>query len=303
MRPITAGLLVILLFAPAGAAPDKTRPAPPDDAADIADKLLERTDFDRYEQISVRSVIEILQEKLGYTILVDHRAVLSALGEDGATRQALDERMVVVPAMKRVRLETVLREVLDQISADFYIEADHVRVTSAMAKDFKVGPHRTLADLRPGGEELTGSEVGLVAQVPHRPTVTAAFKDVPLAEAIKAVSQRTGRAIVISPDAEAKAKVSVALANVPFETAVTLLSEAAGLRAFRVGHAALIVTPERARQVEGLANGCPVVEGRLSTPDEGDRPGRDPGRAEEERKALEEKVRKLTEELEKLKKK
>jgi hypothetical protein len=304
MRPIVVGgLLAVLLSAPAAAAPDKTRPAPPDDAADIAARLLERTDFDRYEQIGLRSMIEILQEKLGYTILVDHNAVLAALGEDGATRQALEERVVTVPDMKRVRLETVLREVLDQVHADFYVEADHVKVTSAMAKDFQVGPHRTLPDLRPTGEELTGSEVGLVTQVPHRPTVTAAFKDIPLAEAIKAVSQRTGRAVAINPDADAKAKVSVALSNAPFETAVGVLAEAAGLRAFRIGHAAVIVTPERARQIEGLANGCPVPESQPGPSDQANQIRKDLSRADDERKALEEKVRKLTEELEKLKKK
>ena len=209
--------------------------------------------------------------------------------------------------MKRVRIETVLREVLDQIDADFYIEADHVRVTTAIGEGpghrARTGRCRTC---RPdAAEELAGgSEVEVIAH--HAVTVTAAFKDVAagrgtarrVSPADRAGDRRVG------PDGEkAKAPVTVALSNVPFETAVAVLAEAAGLRAFRTGNVAVIVTPERARQVE-----APSAE-RRPGPGEpaGDAGAVGPARQDltraDERKALEEKVRKLTEELEKLKKK
>src|SRR5262245_61252430 len=126
---LATGLLAVLLTGPSPAAPDKTKPAQ-DGAAEIADKLYERIDFERIDQVSFRGMIDILQEKLGYTILVDHKGILASLGEDGANRQALEERVITVPAMKRVRLETVLRQVLEQVGADFYIEHDHVKVTT-----------------------------------------------------------------------------------------------------------------------------------------------------------------------------
>ena len=305
---LAAALLAVLPTGPVPAAPDKTRPAPPDGAADIADKLLERTDLDRIEQVSFRAILDVLQEKLGYTILVDHKAVLAALGEDGGTRQALDERVISIPALKRVRLETVLRQVLDQVSADFYIEADHIQVTTGAVKDLVVGPRRALPPLRPveEGSEEPQPEVGI--QVRHTPTVTAAFRDVPLAEAVRTVSLRTGRAVAINPDAgdRAKALVSVALANAPFETAVATLAEAAGLRAYRTGNAAVLVIPERARRMgPAVGAGGPDVggEARLATPDATDRLRRELARADDERKALAEKVKMLTAELEKLKKK
>ena len=57
--------------------------------------------------------------------------------------------------------------------------------------------------------------------------------------------------MVSAPAAEkAKTTVTVTLANVPFETAAAALAEAAGLRAFRTGNVAVVVTPERARQLE-----------------------------------------------------
>lgn len=310
MRSLLAvGFLSLLLTDPSPAAPDKTRPAPADGAAEIADKLLERADFDRFEQVSVRTILDVLQEKLGYTILVDHKAVLAAQGLDAANAQVLEGQQLTLPAMKRVRLETVLRQVLDQIGADFYIEADHVRVTTGAMKDLVVGPRRTLPSLRPGEENTEEPQPELGIQIRHTPTVTAAFQDVPLAEAVRIVSLRTGRAIVINPDAgdKAKASVSVALANAPFETAVATLAEAAGLRAFRTGNAAVLVTTERARRIEQsdrLSSGPDVGgESRLATPDGLDRQHQDRARLETERQALAEKVQALTAELERLKKK
>jgi hypothetical protein len=256
MRPLFAALVLVSLAVPAPAAPDRSKP-PDDDAAAIADKLQERAEFDRFDQVSVRTMIEVLQEKLGYTILLDYRAILANIGEEGANRQVLEEKLVTVPALKKVKLETVLRQVLDFIDADFYIESDHIHVTTASRKALVVGPRRTLPDMRPNEAADEGmAEAGVL--LPQTPTVTAHFKDIPLAEALKIVSLRTGRAVAINPDAAetAKGTVSVALANASFETAVSTLSEAAGLRAFRNGNAAVIVTPERAKQLESrLATG------------------------------------------------
>ena len=294
-RFLAGGFLAVLLIVPAPAAPDKARPAT-DDAADIADKLLERTDQDRFEQTSFRTAIEMLQEKLGYTILVDHRRVLAAMGQEGANRQALEEHLITIPAMKKARLETVLREILDQVGADYYIEADHIRVTTADVKELVTGPRRPLTDLLvTDGEDVAQLEAAI--QMRHAPTVTARFEELPLADALKVVSKRTSRTVVVNPDAgeKAKAPVTLTLTNAPFETAVAVLAEAAGLRAFRTGNAAVLVTPERAAKIEvpPTGNGLGLCCGVPGMPSEADR----------QRQALEEKVRLLTEEGEKLKKK
>lgn len=309
MRPLlAAGLLTLLLTCPGRAAPDKARP-PAAGAAEIADKLLERADFDRFDQVSVRTILDVLQERLGYTILVDHKAILAARGADPANPQVLEGQQITLPAMKRVRLETALRQVLDQINADFYIEADHVQVTTGALKDLVVGPRRTLPSLRPTAETVEEPQPEVGIQLRHTPTVTAAFQDVPLAEALRTVSLRTGRAVAVTPEAgdTAKAPVSVVLANAPFETAVAALAEAAGLRAFRTGNAAVLVTPERARRIEGAAGLTGVRdaggESRLATPEALDRPRPDGGRLDAGRQALEAKVQALTAELERLKKK
>lgn len=252
-------------------------------------------------------MIDVLQEKLGYTILVDFKAILAGTGvaDDPGTRQALEQSQVSLPAVKKVRLETVLRQVLDQVNADFVIEPDHIRVTSAATKDLAVGPRHVLANLRRIDEGAEEPQADTATQVHETRAVTAEFKEIPLTEALKIVSLRTGRAVAINPDAadKAKAPVSLALANAPFETAVLALSEAAGLRAFRAGNAAVVVTPDRAKKIdEASATGFPGFCGNGGG-DPVEQLRRDQTRAADERKALEEKVRVLTEELEKLKKK
>ena len=101
-----------------------------------------------------------------------------------------------------------------------------------------------------------------------------------------------------------------------FETAAARLAAAAGLRAFRTGNVVVIVTPERARQLESPPDGAPRVSlgglggfggaGGLMTLAELESIGRlfanKPVEAEARRRELEEKVRQLTEELQKLKK-
>jgi hypothetical protein len=180
-------------------------------------------------------------------------------------------------------------------------------VTTGPLKDLVVGPRRTLPSLRPTEENTEEPQPEVGVQIRHTPTVTANFQDVPLAEAARTVSLRTGRAIAISPEAgdRAKAAVSVALANAPFETAVAALAESAGLRAFRIGNAAVLVDPGRARRIERMASGGPDGggESRLATPDALDRLRPDRAKVEAERQVLEEKVRTLTAELERLKKK
>jgi hypothetical protein len=73
----------------------------------------------------------------------------------------------------------------------------------------------------------------------------------PLADVLRAVSNRTNRTAVVAADAaeKAKAPVSASLANVPFETAVSTLAEAAGLKAIRNGNTVLVVTQARAKEL------------------------------------------------------
>jgi hypothetical protein len=339
MRPtLVCALVALTLTLPAAAAPDPKKPPPPDDAADIADKLLERIDLDRFDRVGLRAVLDVLQEKLGYSILLDYRPLLAATGEDGGGPQLLDERVVSLPPLKKVRIETVLRLLTDQLEADFYIAADHVKLTTPAIKNLIAGPGKVLHNLYPIDDAGEEAQLERNVLVRHTPTVTATFKDLPLVEALQRVATRAGRTAVVSAGAEEKARVpvTVSLTNVPFETAVSSLAEAAGLRAYRNGSAVVIVTAERAKAIDqpGPSQGAglccsfgsghtvtleeleaiarlfpgahpidPATAKSLGLRKEAESRGADVTRLEAEKAELLEKVRKLTEELEKAKKK
>jgi hypothetical protein len=206
----------------------------------------------------------------------------------------LENKAISLPALKRVRIETALRVVLDQFDADFYITPDHIKITTTSAKDLATGQAKRLPELHPnqvGGEEAAEfSRTDIVRSMPY---VTASFRETAAADAFKDLASRAGRNVLISEGAAEKAKtaISVNLSNVAFETAAASIAEAAGLRALRNGNVVVIVTAERAKQAEGeshrLVQGLPPMF-------------EDP--LEAKVKALEEKVKKLTEELEKAKK-
>lgn len=267
-------LLALVCALPAIAAPDSRKPSAVDDAADIAEKLTERIDLDRIDHVSARVALEVLQEKIGFSIIVDYKGF--GCGDDPEERKAVDERRVSVPAMKRIRIETILRLILDQMNADYLITPDHIFVTTSGIKESVCGPIRILRDLVEPRDNPPDSQTDRFFQVRHTPYVTMRFRDVPLAEALSAVATRTGRTITLSADAADKARtpISLSLTNAPLESAVGTLAEAAGLRAYRHGNAIVVVSAARAKtiesapEVQGYGGCCSLGSGRTMTLEE-----------------------------------
>lgn len=291
---VLCGLLVFAMSVPAIAAPEPKKPASIDDSAAIAEKLLDRIDIDeRLDKIPLKDILDYLQKRSGLTFILDRRAFLYS-GEGIADIETLESKTVSLPALKRVRIETALRVILDQFDADFYVAPDHIRITTTAAKDLHTGQAKLLPELHPkqddGNDAMDFSRMEVVRSTPY---VTASFRETAAVDALKDIASRAGRNVLISEAAAEKAKtaISVNLSNVAFETAAASIAEAAGLRAFRNGNVVVIVTSERAKQAEGeshrLIQGMPPM---LEDP------------LEAKLKALEEKVKKLTEELEKSKK-
>jgi len=310
--PVLSLALALVLAASTQAASDPKKPAPADDSARIAEKLLDRIDQERVEKTPLRDVLDLLQQRTELTILLDSRALVQEGVSD--TPENLELMMVSLPAMKKVRIETVLKVVADQIGADFYIAPDHVRITTPGVKDLITGRARPLPDLY--GGEVPDEQIERKEVVRSIPYVTATFRETPAVEALRDVAARAGRNVVLSAAAADKAqtKVTVGLSNVAFDTAAASLAEAAGLRAFRTGNVVVIVTPERAKQLESPPDGGPRVAlgglagaGGIMTLGELETVGRlfanKPVETEARRKELEEKVRKLTEEMDRLKRK
>lgn len=289
-----SSLLLAAVFAVPAFADPEAKSSPNDDSAKIAEKLLERISLeDQLDKATVRDALKYLQDRTGLTILIDKRA-LRDKGDDRS--QTIDDASISLPAMKSVRIETILRKFVDQLDLDFVITPDHVAITTTNMKDLLTGQARRLPDLYPvpGGIEEIAVERDI--QVRATPYVTVTFKETTAADALKDIASRAGRNIVISQGATEKAKtpVSLSLSNVAFETAAASLAEAAGLRAYRTGNVVVIVTPDRAKQIEDAATklvpmGLGFPGGESAT--------------DFRVKELEEKVKKLTEELEKSRKK
>jgi hypothetical protein len=297
MRTLFVCGVVLMLAIPLVAAPDTNKPGPIDDSAKIAEKLLDRIDFDQGgESIPLKEVLQYLRDKCGLNILFDTKS-LRETGE--GVPSSVDDATISIPNMKNVRIETVMRKIVDQIDLEFVITSDHVSITTAATKDLLTGQAKRLPDLYPAnGNEDQFAEVERSIQVRTTPFITASFKDVSAAEAFKEVASRAGRTVVISQAASEKAKSSltVHLTNVAFETATASLAEAAGLRAFRTGNVVVIVTTERAKQID-------EQHARLNPAFLGPMVGfAETGTTESKVKELEEKIKKLTEELEKAKK-
>jgi hypothetical protein len=240
-------LACALLFTagPAVAAP-APKPGTAGDAAELADKLMEKIDFDKIQNTGLRAVLDTFQEKTGVTVLLDYQPFTGAVALENA---GLDEMPVNVQAMKGVRGETVLKHIANQVNAVVYYTPDHVLLTTPETMAKLVSVWRGAGLLMTGNLDEPQENPGEI--VKGTSYVTANYRDVPLADALRSVSQRANRTAVVAADAgeKAKATVSASLANVPFEVAVSTLAEAAGLRAVRNGNTVLVVTQARAKEL------------------------------------------------------
>lgn len=294
---IATCFLALAFAVPVFAAPDPAKPGPLDDSAKIAEKLLERISVvDQLDKAPFRDALKFLQDRTGLNILVDVKALRD---KDAQIAQTIDDAAVSLPAMKNVRGETVLRKILDQVELDYVIMPDHVSVTTTNMKDLLTGQAKRLPELYSvlGGEDESAFERTILVR--SMPYLTVTFKETAAADAFKEIASQAGRNIVISQAAAEKAKnpVTMSLSNVAFETAAASLAEAAGLRAFRTGNVVVIVTPERAKQIEDVTAKANSVAG-LGGPAVGLTSDGSDTRIKE----LEEKVKKLMDELEKSRK-
>ncbi len=266
---------------PLGGSPPRAAAAPPEkkillnDAHQIADTLLERFDIaQRLEGIKLKDVLALVEERVGVAVILDVNSLAGGAGmvADGNALKDYEAREITVPAMKKVRVETVLKFICDQINAVYVIEADHIRITSSAAKEHLTGDSALIPSIT-GSDAGEGSQVSREERIRLAPTVTVSFDQKTLAEAAKALADRGGRNLILAASALPKenAKVSFSLTNVTFETAAVALAEAAGLRAVKQGNVVVLVTPERFKEINPAPaagpNGFQMGLGALSIQD------------------------------------
>jgi len=254
--PAFAAAVVIAFFTLSGAVPAPPAkpepPAPQDDRDAMAAKLMARVTIDKaLADVPLKDVLEMLSEKHDLTILIDKKsfgdgAPLAAAVN--AQDNAVLDKPISIPAVKKVRLATIFKMVGDQIGGGYLLYPDHIKfvgagkletLTNPLPKNFGV----------PEDPEAPESRENIVLSIP---LVNVNFEDRPLRDALRDVEIRTNRSIALAPQANDRGNIPIKtrFTNVPVDSAVATLAEMAGLKMARKGNVLLVTTVERAKEFE-----------------------------------------------------
>lgn len=244
--------------------PPVPKAVPLDDRDELANKLMERVSIDKIEKVALKDVLASLSEKHQINLLIDPKGFpinepvssLMAVSLNQADDESVPNRQITIPAMKKVRLATVLKMIADQIDGGYLVEADHIKFVG-WAKAYTIANPRmknytshSAEDADPeidSGRVLPNSEI-----FKNIPLVNAHFTERPLSEALREIGSRANWSVVLSPqtEEEGKTQVTARFANVPVDTAVATLAEMAGLKMSRKGNVLLVTTAERAEEFD-----------------------------------------------------
>jgi type II secretory pathway component HofQ len=139
------------------------------------------------------------------------------------------------PAMKNVRLSTILRKILSRIpapsGATFMVRGDHIEITTMTFQ----------------APEVWGKYTG-----PHLPLVNTTLTKLPLEDAVKELAEQTDFNVVLDNRAaeQAKTLVSARLLNTPLDTALRLLADMTDLRSVHLDNVLYVTTKENAAALE-----------------------------------------------------
>lgn len=228
-RAIVAVCLFVGLATLISAAP---APAP---VVSVPQKLAQRVKFDAIDD--PKTTLDEALDKVGklYDVAFDinDRAFkFENVMDVGKTEIASP---AAIPAMKNVRLSTVLRKILSRIpvpsGATYGVRADHIEITTGAFQ----------------AAEIWGKYGG-----PHLPLVNATLDKAPLEDAVKELSEQSDFNVLLDNRAADKAKtpVSARFLNTPLDTALRLLADMTDLRSVHLDNVLYVTTKENAAALE-----------------------------------------------------
>lgn len=232
-RIASSTLLGLILAAFPALAAD---PPKPTDSGAIAAKLAKRADIDKLIDASLGDVLAYLSDRFEMNFLIDQSLKSDIALED---RESTKIRLMKLPG---VRLDTVLKQVTDQLNATYLVYPDHIRIVSIPQM------------IRETGQKADDDNEGidLAAFVRHKPLVHLALDGKPLDAALKEVADATGANIVLAPHAKDKgrAPITVKMTNVPVDAAVRTLADMADLKMTVQANVYYVTTKERVEAEE-----------------------------------------------------
>ena len=112
---IAACFLALAFAVPVIAAPEPAKSGSLDDSAKIAEKLLERISVDEpLDKIAFRDALKFLQDRTDLVFLIDKKDPPRNRRRNGPVDR---HAAVSLPAMKNVRVETILRLLNDRFGS------------------------------------------------------------------------------------------------------------------------------------------------------------------------------------------
>lgn len=225
MRFVVACLLAagvaVAVASPSWAAPAPKEEAKSDKAGTTPEKIrqaLDKTGTFDFQNNNLSGVLTTIGEQYKIQITLD-KMVLMQSGFD-------TDSLNVQFTKKDVKLRTAIQSIISEYNLTMTVLSDCLLITT--------------------------EEMAVYRQLKQR--VSMDYEEVPLAKAMKDISNRYGVSIVIDPKAikskAAESKVSLQVDDVPVEAAVRLLCEMADLKPARMGNVILITTEARADKLK-----------------------------------------------------
>jgi hypothetical protein len=215
---VALAFALALAAAPAApVAPPKDDRKPADTPADKVKKALDQTIANlEIENQQLPLALDQLHEETKINFVLD-RAGIALMGMDA------DNGTPVKVKMQNVKAKTVLRNILNQYGLGYAIIGDSVLVTT--------------------------DEMAVYRQLKQR--VSLDLDRVQVERALKGLARETATNLLVDNRAQKEAQTAVTLQidDVPLETAVRLIGEAAGLKAVRLGNVVLMTTKAHATEL------------------------------------------------------
>lgn len=242
-RPVLAAVLVLAFAASAPAQKIDNQPQ-----NKLGEKLAKRISLDNAQEMKFGEAIKFLAEKYDLPLVVD-----SSVGQqEGMAACDADDRLVKLPKLLNVRMDTVLRLLCEQVSAVPLVQPDHIKITDAVRGLYESGvlpqPDKTLPEEDPALLDVTNMQKS--KPLIKRALVSGAFKNVTLADILDDIAESTGATVVLSPAAgdAAKKTLTVRFSNTPVDAAVRTLCEMADVGVIEDANVLTVTSHERAEQ-------------------------------------------------------
>ncbi len=209
---LSLGLAIVL---PAAPIEEKAAPKTAETPAEKLRLALDRPTSIEFTEQPINLALNQLRDQIKLNLVVD-RFTLNQLGIDL-------ESQPVSANFKDVKLRSALRTILRPHNLSFAVIGDTILVSTD-----EMCMHRQM-----------------------RQRVNVDFDNEPLGTALKKLARETGTNVVLDTKIarEAATTVTLQLDDVPYETAVKLMTEMAGLKAVRVGNVLYVCTKQHAHEM------------------------------------------------------